>query len=243
MLDREYPSHLRTRLWWFLTILSVIILACASCSDATKPPSHSRQATMQPAHVIEATRLPLTDSAPPQLDVTPTVPVPTPTPLSVPAITTPTPPPRVLQTTTIDDSAEGTGLNQFNYAGSGWYYCTNCGSDLYNGTNTWDNTPNSYVTLIFTGIQIRFYTVLDPKHGIGAVSLDGGSETMIDCYAPVRAGDQLQWTSPTLPTGTHTFKLRVTGTKIPAVLITTWQLIVSISGAKTHWSDIDRIVV
>jgi hypothetical protein len=38
---------------------------------------------------------------------------------------------------------------------------------------------------------------------------------MIDFYASTRNGNQLLWTSPTLPTGTHTFKLRVTGKKNP----------------------------
>jgi len=36
---------------------------------------------------------------------------------------------------------------------------------------------------------------------------------MIDFYSPTRAGNQLLWTSPTLSPGSHTFKLRVTGTK------------------------------
>src|SRR5947209_10915265 len=140
ILDRSYPSQLtvRGKPWWFFTILSIIALACASCGGATQQPSSSRERAMQPTHIIEATRLPLTDSAPPQLDATPTVPVSTPIPLNVPAIATP----RVLQTTTIDDSVEGTGLNQFNYVG-GWGYCTNgCRGnppDAYDGSNSWDN--------------------------------------------------------------------------------------------------------
>ncbi len=129
---------------------------------------------------------------------------------------TPTPTPVVLQTTTIDDSIQGTGTNQFNYVGN-WSHCTNCGSELYNNSNSWDHTtPNDYVTLTFTGVQIRFYSVLDTMQGIGAVSLDGGSETMLDFYAATRAGDQLVWTSPMLSAGTHTFKLRVTGNKNPS---------------------------
>ncbi len=117
--------------------------------------------------------------------------------------------------TTVDDSIRGTGNNQFNYVG-GWKHTSNrCQAKPceYNNSNGWDNTPNDYVTLTFTGTQLRFYGVIDPKHGIGAVSMDGGSETMINFYAAKRAGDQLLWISPTLPVGTHTFKLRVTGTK------------------------------
>jgi sucrose-6-phosphate hydrolase SacC (GH32 family) len=114
-------------------------------------------------------------------------------------------------TATLDDEAYGTQQNQFNYSGSGWLHgaCTDC----YNSTNSWDNTSNQYVTVTFTGTQIALYGVKDPKHGIGAVSIDGGTETNIDFYAATRAGNQLLWTSPKVPKGPHTFKLRVTGTK------------------------------
>ena len=210
MLDRPYPSQLtiRGKPWWFLTILSMIALVCGSCSDAAKPPFHSQQATVQPAHLIEATRLPLADSAPPQGNVIPMVPVTTPTP-------------RVLQTTTVDDRVVGTGFNQFNYVGSGWKYyvgrsCSGTPDCAYDDSNSWDNVAGDDVTFTFTGVQIKFYGVLDTLHGIGAISLDGGSETMINYYSAKRLGDQLMWTSPMLPAGTHTFKLRVTGTKDPS---------------------------
>jgi hypothetical protein len=117
---------------------------------------------------------------------------------------------------TIDDAVEGTGVDSFNYVGSGWQHCAACGSDLYDQTNSWDNTTNDYVTVGFHGTQIMFYGVHDPSHGIGAVSIDGGSETSIDFYAATRAGDQLMWTSPVLSDGDHIFKLRVTGTKNPS---------------------------
>ena len=116
---------------------------------------------------------------------------------------------------TIDDAVSGSGGNEFEYVGNGWSHCSNCGSNLYDGTNSWDNTTNDYVTVAFTGTQIKFYGVQDPKHGIGAVSIDGGTETNIDFYAAVRQGDVLLWTSPVLTAGDHIFKLRVTGTNNP----------------------------
>lgn len=125
--------------------------------------------------------------------------------------------PLVTQITTVDDHVRGTGSNQFNYVG-GWLQSSKrCQADPceYDRDNSWDNTPNDYVTIIFTGVQLCFYGVIDPKHGIGAISIDGGSETMINFYAASRAGNQLLWTSPKLPAGTHTFKLRVTGNKDP----------------------------
>ena len=131
---------------------------------------------------------------------------------------------RTMTTTIIDDSIQGTGPNQFTYVGSGWGHCPSgpgyvCGggdpSTLYNASNSWDGITNDYVTLSFVGTQIKFYGVLDSMHGIGAVSIDGGSETMIDFYAARRLGNHLLWASPILPEGTHLFKLRVTGTKNP----------------------------
>jgi hypothetical protein len=70
------------------------------------------------------------------------------------------------------------------------------------------------MTLAFAGVQIKFYGVVGPYGGIGAISVDGGSETMVNCYSSTEAiGDQLMWTSPMLPAGNHIFKLRATGTK------------------------------
>ena len=44
--------------------------------------------------------------------------------------------------------------------------------------------------------------------------MDGVSETTVNCYSSTEAiGDQLAWTSPMLPAGNHTFKMRATGTK------------------------------
>jgi Ricin-type beta-trefoil lectin domain-like/PQQ enzyme repeat len=117
---------------------------------------------------------------------------------------------------TVDDTVAGTGGNQFLYVGSGWKHCTNCGSNLYDQSNSWDNVAGDYLTVSFRGTQIKFYGVQDVLHGIGAVSVDGGSETNIDFYASTRAGEVLLWTSPTLAPGDHVFRLRVTGTRNPS---------------------------
>ncbi len=127
--------------------------------------------------------------------------------------------------TTIDDSIVGTGPNQFNYMGV-WNQCpkvtcnTPATPDLYNKTNHWaggtDAGSGQTVTLSFSGTQLLFYGVKDTRYGIGAVSMDNGTETTIDYYSTTRMGDQLMWTSPALPSGNHTFKLRVTGMKNPS---------------------------
>ena len=109
--------------------------------------------------------------------------------------------------TTVDDA-------NFTFNGAGWQHCGPCGdTSLFNDSNSWDNTAGDSTTVAFTGTQIAFYGVLDPQHGIGAVSIDGGAEKNIDFFSTTRSGDHLMFTSPVLASGNHTFKLRVTGTK------------------------------
>src|SRR5207248_811146 len=92
--------------------------------------------------------------------------------------------------------------------------CNPCNdASLFNNSNSWDNTAGDTATVAFTGTQIAFYGVLDPQHGIGAVSIDGGPEATIDFFSATRSGDHLMFTSPVLASGNHTFRLRVTGTK------------------------------
>ncbi|HEX4203336.1 MAG TPA: glycoside hydrolase family 30 beta sandwich domain-containing protein [Ktedonobacteraceae bacterium] len=104
-------------------------------------------------------------------------------------------------------------------AGNGWGHCTNCdgsGVGFYDGSNSWDNTTNDYVTIAFSGTQIKFYGVAGPSGGIGAFSIDGGAESMVDFYSPNHTGNTLLYTSPVLPAGQHTLKVRVTGNQNPS---------------------------
>jgi len=109
--------------------------------------------------------------------------------------------------TMLDDQDSGA----FVYTGAGWGHCISCGSDLFHGGNSFDAVAGDSVSVTFTGRQLTFFGVRDPNHGIGALSIDGGPETLVDFFAPYRAGTQPLWTSPTLRPGTHTFRIRVTG--------------------------------
>jgi hypothetical protein len=128
----------------------------------------------------------------------------------------------------IDDSVTGTGLDQFNYVGA-WSHCNPCTTastpPLYMGTNSWagggDAGAGDYVTFRFSGTEIVLHGVRDPRNGRGAVSIDNGAETTVDFYATARAGDQTIWSSSVLPSGTHTLKLRATGTKNASSMGTT----------------------
>src|SRR6185436_12713784 len=91
---------------------------------------------------------------------------PTPTRTNTPLPPTATP----VGTVTVDDSVQGTGQNQFNYVGTGWSHCTNCNEGgaaiFYNASQSWNITTNSYVTIAFTGTQIKYYAVKAPDVGI-----------------------------------------------------------------------------
>ncbi len=65
----------------------------------------------------------------------------------------------------------------------------------------------------YTHMWEKNYGVEDRSYGIGAVSTDGGAETMVDFYSASAAGNHLLWSSLTLEAGAHTFELRVTGTR------------------------------
>ncbi len=111
---------------------------------------------------------------------------------------------------TVNDNTTGTGQNQFEYVGS-WDYGSQTGA--YNSDNHWDSDANDYYQVRFTGTRIEVYGAKASNHGIAAVSMDGGSETSVDCYAASRADQSLLYTSPLLAAGSHTLKVRVTGTQ------------------------------
>jgi hypothetical protein len=115
-------------------------------------------------------------------------------------------------TTTVDDAVQGTGQNQISYSGA-WSHVTNTTiPNAFDGTVSIDGTTNDFVTIAFTGTQIKFYTGERNNRGIAAVSIDGGAETNVDLFSAADAGNVLVYTSPVLTAGAHTFKVRVTGT-------------------------------
>jgi hypothetical protein len=90
---------------------------------------------------------------------------------------------------------------------SGWQ------GGAFQGDNHWSNAPSAWFQVPFSGTEVRLYGARAPWHGIAAVSIDGGPETMVDTYATGRADGVLLWNSPLLAAGAHTLKVRVTGQK------------------------------
>ena len=114
--------------------------------------------------------------------------------------------------TSINDATTGIGQNQFNFVGIGWTHETQ--STSYMGDDTYSLVTNDYCTVAFTGTQCRAYIGWkDPASGKVAVSIDGGAETTIDLYSSTQQNQVLIYTSAVLTSGSHTLKMRVTGTK------------------------------
>jgi mannan endo-1,4-beta-mannosidase len=141
-------------------------------------------------------------------------------PSTIPPITptrtpTPAPSPGTLQAISVDDNYQGPNTFQFTYDGS-WEHCNSCGNELYGQGNSWTHVAGATASITFTGTQIAYYAVKDSHHGIAGVSIDGGTENMVDLYAASREGNALVWTSPELRSGAHTFHIRSTGQRNPA---------------------------
>ncbi|MBB6672524.1 hypothetical protein [Cohnella nanjingensis] len=111
----------------------------------------------------------------------------------------------------VNDGTVGTGTNQFNYSGN-WHAGTQISA--YGEDEHWSSEPGAYYTMIFAGQGFQLYGSRGSFFGIAAISVDGGPETMVDLYSGsyYRKDNVLLYTSPTLPSGNHTLKVRVTGT-------------------------------
>jgi methyl-accepting chemotaxis protein len=127
---------------------------------------------------------------------------------------------------TIQNYAIGEGLHRFSYRGRWGHATANIEAD---GTNSHSSMPGDTATLRFSGRQIRFYGVLAPNHGLASVRVDDQPETIIDQYAEQRVHGALQWESPLLPPGEHTFTLTVLGEANPK--------------SRYVWVNIDRVEV
>ncbi len=118
------------------------------------------------------------------------------------------------QSLIIDDAIQGTGLNQHNYVGAGWIHGTTTPT-FYNNTLSASKVTGAYILFTFEGRKFEWYTEKKNTHGIAAISIDGGEETLIDLYS---SNEQhlVAYSSALLPSSEHTVKIRVTGTKNPS---------------------------
>lgn len=128
---------------------------------------------------------------------------------------TPTPPPPAPSPTPATPVGVGTYNDTvFTYNGT-WQVGDNAvaGFNKYMGDDHYSSTTGSTYSLTYSGTQAKVYAAKAPQHGIAAISIDNGTETMVDLYAATRADQQLVYTSPVATSGTHTVRVRVTGNK------------------------------
>jgi hypothetical protein len=78
---------------------------------------------------------------------------------------------------------------------------------------TLNAAQGSFYTVPFTGTQARVYGSMGPSQNIIAYSVDGGAETDVDLYAATSSSNVLVYATPTLSSGAHALKVRVTGLK------------------------------
>jgi methyl-accepting chemotaxis protein len=115
-------------------------------------------------------------------------------------------------TTTVYHYVFGSGLNEIEYS-SDWRHSKanleSSGSDSYCGME------NGVATVRFVGTRVRYYGFAEANHGMIALSIDDGPETVVDEYGTSRE-NRMFWQSPVLPRGTHTLRARATGDQNPA---------------------------
>lgn len=91
-----------------------------------------------------------------------------------------------------------------------WSAWTNPG--LSGGRYVWTNSDGA-ATIRFDGVNFEWVTCTGPQYGIGALSIDGGPEQLVDLYAPELALQESVYATATLEPGSHVATMRWTGTR------------------------------
>ncbi|MFP2909738.1 Ig-like domain-containing protein [Pyxidicoccus sp. 3LFB2] len=126
-----------------------------------------------------------------------------------PLATVPPPPPPG-DTVQLNDATVGSGVGQFQYAGT-WESGT--GTGKFQADDHFSSTTSSSFAVLFDGTQVKLYGSAASHHGIASVSIDNGAAVDVDFYSATRQDQKLLWTSPTLAAGNHTLTVRVSGRK------------------------------
>ena len=115
----------------------------------------------------------------------------------------------------IDNADTDDPDNYFGFS-EGWAVSNDHASERYHGSSSWSDQVGEEATVFFVGSQVRLFGVLDPHHGIGSVSIDGGAGEPVDLYGTRTEYNRLVYTSPRLCPGPHALRIAVTGDKNPA---------------------------
>jgi methyl-accepting chemotaxis protein len=113
--------------------------------------------------------------------------------------------------TTVYHYVFGSGLNEIEYT-SDWRHSK--GNLESGGSDSYCGMAGGVATVRFVGTRIRYYGFAEANHGLIALSVDDGPETIVDQYGTSRQ-NRMFWESPALPRGTHTLRARATGDQNP----------------------------
>jgi hypothetical protein len=115
------------------------------------------------------------------------------------------------QSTNIDDSMKGGGLNRWNFVG-GWAVNNAAATNEYNRSTTFSDNPNDQARATFQGTGLRLYAHRGPGGGYAAVSVDGKPEQTVSFHNTAQDGNTQVWSTSGLSPGQHTVTVRVTST-------------------------------
>jgi hypothetical protein len=99
----------------------------------------------------------------------------------------------------------------FTYTGGPWDSFGVVGA--LNGDTRFTWAPNASWSYTFTGVQAKIYGSKFYNSGKAAISFDGGAETIVDLFALSSQHQTNYYSTPLLPNGVHTLRVRNTGTK------------------------------
>lgn len=107
----------------------------------------------------------------------------------------------------------------------GWEHVTDATwtQPFFNKTGSYPTVSTATLETTFDGYKVEWYAEKRVNHGIVGVSIDGGTESMIDLYDPTAGNNSQKVFESTLASGTHKIKIRITGTK--ATSATDWNIV------------------
>ncbi|WP_261558747.1 glycosyl hydrolase [Frankia tisae] len=117
-------------------------------------------------------------------------------------------------TTTIEDTAIGTGNNQVSYSGT-WTQCSGCAPSALNSSYRYSTNFGAIATVRFTGSQVNIFGIKAPGGGHAAFSVDGDTPTVVDTFSTTVAAT-LVFSSGRLSGGPHVVKITNVHDRNPA---------------------------
>jgi hypothetical protein len=116
----------------------------------------------------------------------------------------------VMREISLDDSATGTGMDQFDYQGA---WSTSSAPEKWAGDDHYTDAADASATLRFEGERAALHAATASHHGIALVSVDGAAPSEVDLYSATRADDVEVWHSEALASGAHVLVVRASGRK------------------------------